>query len=158
MEIVLLEDGRIIRPCGVDDLVGVSEMVLTEAKRSIADDFDDTGWEGFKEYLSDDQLLRRLVTGSKALVVQEGDDQIVGYLEISQNQVLLLFIAKQAQGLNLASRLLLRMQSTLDFEELYVNSSSRGYQFYKEHEFEPLDDWQEEAGVKFRPMKWLKEQ
>ena len=154
MEMVFLEDGRIIRPCGADDLVGVSEMVLTEAERSIAKDFDENGWQDFKEYLTSEQLLKRLVTGSKALVVQEVDDEISGYVEISGNQILLLFITKQAQGLKLASRLILRVQETLDLEELYVNSSSKGYEFYREHQFEPLDGWRKEAGVKFRPLKW----
>ncbi|MEH6632409.1 MAG: GNAT family N-acetyltransferase [Halopseudomonas aestusnigri] len=157
MEMLFLDDGRIIRPCGIDDLESVSEMVLAEARRSIFDDFDDTGWRDFEEYLSAEQLLKRLVTGSKALIVQEADDSISGYIEILEIQVLLLFITERVQGLKLASRLLDRVRDTLDLRELYVNSSSAGYAFYQKSQFEPLEGWKREAGVKYRPLKWQKE-
>ncbi len=157
MEMLFLDDGRIIRPCGVDDLESVSEMVLKEAQRSISDDFDDTGWRDFEEYLSADQLLKRLVTGSKGLIVQEVDNSISGYIEVLETQVLLLFITERAQRLKLASRLLDRVRDTLDLRELYVNSSTAGYAFYQEKQFEPMEGWKQEAGVKYRPLKWQKE-
>ncbi|WP_419902799.1 GNAT family N-acetyltransferase [Kiloniella sp.] len=158
MDVVFLEDGRVLRPCGDDDLVGVSQMVLAEAGRSIAGDFNDMGWSDFEEYLSTGQLLKRLVTGSKALIIQEEDDEISGYLEISGNQVLLLFIAEKAQRLGLASKLLNRMRDTLDLNELYVNSSTAGYEFYRNQQFEPIKDWKQKAGVKYRELKWQKQQ
>ena len=55
MEIVFIDDGRVIRPCGIDDLEEVSSLVLEEARLSIRDDFDDQGWQDFKDYLSFDQ-------------------------------------------------------------------------------------------------------
>ena len=157
LEMVFLDDNRVIRPCGLDDLEAVSEMVLTEAQKSISDDFDETGWADFLEYLSTDQLLKRLVTGSKALIVQEGDDRVSGYIEIAGNQVLLLFIADYAQRLNLASSLLKRMCDTLDLKELYVNSSTAGYAFYLDQKFVPLNDWDQKAGVRYRLLKWQKD-
>ena len=154
MEIVFLNDGRIIRPCGIDDIEDVSEMVIAEAKRSIASDFDEKGWEDFQEYVSFDQILKRLVTGSKALLVQEEDDRISGYLEINSNQILLLFITGYAQKRHLATQLFRRVVMTLSLNELYVNASSQGYDFYCSHGFIPLDEWSEKEGVKYRPMKW----
>ncbi|KLN59961.1 hypothetical protein WH96_14710 [Kiloniella spongiae] len=158
MEIVLLDDGRIIRPCGIDDIEDVSEMVITEAKRSIASDFDEKGWEDFLDYMSFDQILKRLVTGSKALLVQEKDDQVSGYLEINGHQILLLFIVDYAQKRHLATQLLRRVIMTLSPSELFVNASSQGYDFYCSHGFVALDDWAEKEGVTYCPMKWKNEE
>ncbi|WP_085909857.1 GNAT family N-acetyltransferase [Kiloniella majae] len=157
MEIVLLNDGRIIRPCGIDDIEDVSEMVIAEAKRSIASDFDEKGWNDFEDYVSFDQILKRLVTGSKALLVQEEDDRISGYLEINDKQILLLFIADYAQKRHLATQLFRRVVMTLSPDELYVNASSQGYDFYCSHGFVALDEWCEKEGLKYRPMKWENE-
>ncbi|OUS12213.1 hypothetical protein A9Q97_06390 [Rhodospirillales bacterium 47_12_T64] len=154
MEMVFLDDGRVLRPCGLDDLEAVSELVLTEAERSIRHDFDEDGWADFVEYLSSDHLLKRLVTGSKALVIQDVDDKLSGYIEMVGGQILLLFIAEHAQRLNLASRLLNRIRDTFELKELYVNSSTAGFDFYLDQQFEPVEDWKLMAGVKFRPMKW----
>ncbi len=154
MEIVLLDDGRIIRPCGIDDIEDVSEMVISEAKRSIASDFDAQGWTDFQDYVSFDQLLKRLVTGSKALLVQEEDDRISGYLELHGDQILLLFVADYAQKRHLATQLFRRVVMTLSPSELFVNSSSQGYDFYCSHGFVALDEWSEKEGVKYRPMRW----
>ena len=88
------------------------------------------------------------------MLVQEADDRISGYIEINGNQLLLLFIAKHAQNLNLATKLLNRVQETLKPEELYVHASSAGFQFYDSQGFKPLGDWDQKGGVKFRPLKW----
>ena len=154
MEIVFLEDGRLIRPCGVDDLEAVSELVLLEAKRFIAGDFDEAGWKDFLLFLSTEQLLKRLVTGSKALIIQEGDDQLSGYIEITGNQLLLLFVAERFQGLHLATRLLNRLCDTLEINELFVNSSTKGYDFYVKRNFKPVGEWKISSGIKHRPLKW----
>ncbi|KKJ75561.1 hypothetical protein WH95_17810 [Kiloniella litopenaei] len=154
MEIVLLDNGRAIRPCGIDDIEDVSQMVISEAKRSIASDFNEKGWDDFVDYVSFDQILKRLVTGSKALLVQEEDDRISGYIEINGGQILLLFIAGYAQKHHLATQLFDRVVRTLSPSELYVNASTQGYDFYCSQGFVPLGDWREDEGVKHLAMKW----
>ncbi|MCZ4282465.1 GNAT family N-acetyltransferase [Kiloniella laminariae] len=154
MEITLLNDGWVIRPCGIDDLEEVSKLVLQEARRSIIEDFDEAGWEDFQDYLSSEQLLYRLSTGSKGLVLQGEDDRLAGYVEVSGNQILLFFVSEKAQGLNLATRLFEKLCEGLALKELYVNASSRGHAFYLKQGFKELGEWQTTAGVRYCPMSW----
>ncbi|WP_020593026.1 GNAT family N-acetyltransferase [Kiloniella laminariae] len=154
MEITLLDDGWVIRPCGIDDLEEVSKLVLQEALRSIAEDFDEAGWKDFQEYLSAEQLLFRLSTGSKGLVLHGEDDKLAGYVEVSGNQILLFFVSEKAQGQKLATRLFEKLCEGLALKELYVNASSQGHDFYLAQGFEAMGDWVTTAGVKHCPMRW----
>lgn len=127
-------------------------MIEAAFDAGIAPHFSDTGCATFRKFAIEERIRARLVGESDGWVATGAAGEILGYVEMTDDHVRMLFIRPDRQRRGVGRRLLEHVLSQRGSRGITVNSAPNSDGFYLRMGFEPTGPRQEKDGIVFTPM------
>ena len=139
------------------EINSMSNMVSISFDVFVGKDYSEEGKKSFKEYIEPKNILTRFNNKTSKFFVAKYNNEIIGALEITNNDhVSLLFIKKEFQGKGIGKKLFDEYLRTLkeNIKIITVNSSFYAERIYSKLGFRKTNEMQEKDGIKFIPMEY----
>jgi GNAT superfamily N-acetyltransferase len=150
----------VFRPMKAGEEISVVDLVMNVFNEFVAPLFPQEGIAEFKKFVYADAMAERLRAGN-IIMLAETDQQIVGIIEIRENNhIALLFVERSHQNLGIAKELIGRSieicrKRKLDIKRITVNSSPNAIKIYEKIGFKSIEDEKVKNGIRFMPMEFL---
>lgn len=141
------------RTATVDDSAAISALIETAFIGGIASHYGEQGKETFLGFVQPDIIARRLDRGNEAWVAVRGGRRIVGYLELQDNHLKMLFVLPELQRSGIGRRLLGFLRVFRRGQTISLNSAPNADAFYLAMGFRPTGPKQQQDGIVFTPME-----
>ena len=134
----------------------LTEIIISTFKKFIAPDFSEEGIETFYKFIGEGLVLEETLKNRDIIFVAKYENQIVGLIATRSNHISLLFIDERFHGRKISKHLFDIIKSEIKEEFITVNSSPYAEKIYEKLGFIKGEDMKEMSGIKFIPMKYLK--
>lgn len=146
-----------IRPADPAEMEAISVLVLQVFEAFVAPRYGAKGRDAFTRQATAEAIDRRLAAGSRGFVALEADAtgaerRPIGYLEVQDSHVRLLFVAGPHQRKGIGRGLLGQVLALRPGAEITVNAAPGSEAAYARLGFVPAGPWLRVDGITFRPM------
>ena len=150
----------IIDELKTDEINFVSNMVNNIFDEFVGKDYSEEGNNTFKDYTTPSNILNRFNEKSGKFLTAKHSNEIIGILEIKNNDhISLFFIKKEFHGKGIGKKLFEHCLSIIKNENseikiITVNSSIYAEEIYSKLGFIKTNEVQERDGIKYIPMEY----
>ena len=126
----------------------------------VGKDYSEEGNESFKEYTETKNVIIRFSEKSSKFFVAKRDKEIIGALEIKNNDhISLWFVNKKFHGKGIGRKLFeyyleKLLHNNIEVKTITVNSSIYAEKIYEKIGFIKTNEMQEKNGIKYIPMEY----
>jgi GNAT superfamily N-acetyltransferase len=155
-----MKEEIIIEEIKTEEIEFAINMVKTVFNEFVGKDYSEEGNKEFLDFLLSDKMKERLKNNLNKTFIAKYDSEIIGLLEIKNNDhISLFFIKKEFHGKGIGRILFeyyLRIlkQNNYDIKIVSVNSSIFAENIYSKLGFRKINEIQEKNGIKYLPMEY----
>jgi GNAT superfamily N-acetyltransferase len=150
----------IIEELKTEEIEFAINMVKTVFDEFVGKDYSEEGKREFLDFLLSNKMKERLKINLNKTFIAKINSEIIGLLEIKNNDhISLFFIKKEFLGKGIGRKLFeyyleILKQNNYDIKTISVNSSIYAENIYSKLGFKKVNGIQEKNGIKYIPMEY----